>query len=390
MSHRSSSHADVSTNKSRRTLNYSSYPYPAKHLEVDSSIDSESELEVSGRIMAGRSTRSNTANNTNPPNETADEVTRQLNTALPNLLTQLVQALGGNRTNQREVTQSCSIKTFRASGAKEFFDTEGAVGLLTWFESIESVLHITKCPSESQVEFTSSMLLKQNSGIIRWLGQILMGIQLDFMSWQGWCHTWLPQRTSVSIATFGVWLPRSNLNRTTTTGGNRPNPMLAIEGNPNPGNNQNRAQGRAFALGVAKVPQDPNVVTGTFSLNDHFATVLFDSGADYSFISTNFLPLINMKPGVISLGYDIKISSGLKVVTNMIVRGCKLELEGHTFIIDLIPFGHGSFDVIVGKDWLSKLRAKIVCYEKIVQIPFGSSWRTSRREPETVEDHESE
>ncbi|GKE99232.1 putative reverse transcriptase domain-containing protein, partial [Tanacetum coccineum] len=51
--------------------------------------------------MAGRPRR-NTANNFNPPNEIADEVTRQLNTALPNLLTQLIQALGGNRTNQRE------------------------------------------------------------------------------------------------------------------------------------------------------------------------------------------------------------------------------------------------------------------------------------------------
>ncbi|GKD39325.1 hypothetical protein Tco_1259532, partial [Tanacetum coccineum] len=109
-------------------------------------------------IMAGRSTHSNTTNNTNPPNETADEVTRQLNTALPNLLTQLVQALGGNRANQREVAQSCSIKTFRASSAKEFFGTEGAVGLLTWFKSIEYVLHITKFPAKSQVEFTSSML----------------------------------------------------------------------------------------------------------------------------------------------------------------------------------------------------------------------------------------
>ncbi|GJV15655.1 putative reverse transcriptase domain-containing protein [Tanacetum coccineum] len=56
----------------------------------------------------------------------------------------------------------------------------------------------------------------------------------------------------------------------------------------------------------------------------------------------------------------------------MIVRGCRLELEGHTFIIDLIPFGHGSFDVIVGMDWLSKLRAKIVCFEKIVQIPLSN------------------
>ncbi|GKC84009.1 hypothetical protein Tco_1139726 [Tanacetum coccineum] len=86
--------------------------------------------------MAGRSTCSNTANNTNPPNKTTDEVTRQLNTALPNLLTQLVQALGRNRTNQREATPSCSIKTFRASSAKEFFGTEGIVGLLTWFKAL--------------------------------------------------------------------------------------------------------------------------------------------------------------------------------------------------------------------------------------------------------------
>ncbi|GJY70781.1 putative reverse transcriptase domain-containing protein [Tanacetum coccineum] len=117
------------------------------------------------------------------------------------------------------------------------------------------------------------------------------------------------------------------MNRATTSGGNRPNPVLAIEGNPNQGNNRNQARGRAFGLGVAEAPQDPNVVTGTFSLNDHFATVLFDSGADYSFMSTNFLPLIDMKISVISPDYEIEIASGLKVETNKIVRGCRLELE---------------------------------------------------------------
>ncbi|GJS47585.1 putative reverse transcriptase domain-containing protein [Tanacetum coccineum] len=115
-----------------------------------------------------------------------------------------------------------------------------------------------------------------------------------------------------------------------------------------------------------------NVVTGTFSLNDHFAIVLFDSGADYSFISTKFLPLINMKPSVVSPGYEIEIASGVIVEANKIIRGCRLELDGHTFIIDLIPFGYGSFDVVVGMDWLSKVRAKIVCYEKIVQIPLSN------------------
>ncbi|GJW77988.1 putative reverse transcriptase domain-containing protein [Tanacetum coccineum] len=134
----------------------------------------------------------------------------------------------------------------------------------------------------------------------------------------------------------------------------------------------NQACGRAFALGVAEAPQDPNIVTGTFSLNDHFATVLYDSGVDYSFISTKNLSLIDMKTSVINPGYKIEIANGLKVENNKIVRGCRLELEGHTFIIDLIPFEHGSFDVIVGMDWLSKCGAKIFCFEKIVQIPLSN------------------
>nr|GFA43735.1 putative reverse transcriptase domain-containing protein [Tanacetum cinerariifolium] len=51
------------------------------------------------------------------------------------------------------------------------------------------------------------------------------------------------------------------MNQATTAGGNRPNPVLAIEGNLKPGNNRNRAQGRTFTLGVAEAPQDPNIVT---------------------------------------------------------------------------------------------------------------------------------
>nr|GEY37215.1 hypothetical protein [Tanacetum cinerariifolium] len=160
----------------------------------------------------------------------------------------------------------------------------------------------------------------------------------------------------------------SRINRATISRGNHPNLVLAIKGNPNQRNNRNRAQGRAFGLGVAEAPQDLNVVTGLFSLNDHFATVLFDSDPDYSFISTNFLPLINMKPSVIRPGYDIKIANGVKVKTNKIIRGCRLELEGHTFIIDLIPFGYGSFDMIVGMDWLSRLRAKILKTLKVNEL----------------------
>ncbi|GJZ55403.1 putative reverse transcriptase domain-containing protein [Tanacetum coccineum] len=125
------------------------------------------------------------------------------------------------------------------------------------------------------------------------------------------------------------------MNRATTSKGNRPNPVLAIKGNPNQGNNRNRAHGRAFVLGVAEAPQDANFMTGTFSLNDHFAIVLFDSGADYSFISTKFLPLIDTKPSVISPGYEIEIASGLKRVFERF-SGLPPSREVE-FRIDLIP-----------------------------------------------------
>ncbi|GJT34295.1 hypothetical protein Tco_0924714 [Tanacetum coccineum] len=36
----------------------------------------------------------------------------------------------------------------------------------------------------------------------------------------------------------------------------------------------------------------------------------------------------------------------------------------------LIPLSHGSFDVIVGIDWLSKRKFVVVCYEKVVRIPL--------------------
>ncbi|GKC93210.1 putative reverse transcriptase domain-containing protein [Tanacetum coccineum] len=110
--------------------------------------------------------------------------------------------------------------------------------------------------------------------------------------------------------------------------------------------------------------QDPNIVTGMFTLKNHYATTLFDYGADYSFVSTTFIPLLDIEPSDLGFSYKIKIASGQLVVINKVIRGCKLEIEVHTFNIELIPFGHGSFDVIVGMDWLSRHKAKIVCHEK--------------------------
>ncbi|GJV89525.1 putative reverse transcriptase domain-containing protein [Tanacetum coccineum] len=69
-------------------------------------------------------------------------------------------------------------------------------------------------------------------------------------------------------------------------------------------------------------------------------------------------------------GYEIEIASEQLVEIDKVIKGCKLEIEGHVCNIDLIPFGHGSFDVIIGMDWLSNYKAEIICHEKVVRIPL--------------------
>ncbi|GKA19181.1 putative reverse transcriptase domain-containing protein [Tanacetum coccineum] len=150
------------------------------------------------------------------------------------------------------------------------------------------------------------------------------------------------------------------------------NCRLALGWRRNDHGGGNQVRGRAYNanMNAAEVAKDSSVVTSTFSLNDHFATVLFDSGADFSFISTKFAPILNMKPSIANPGYVIEIADGKKVKVDRIIRGCKLELGSSLFTIDLIPLGHGSFDVIVGMDWLSHNKAVIVCHEKVVEIPL--------------------
>ncbi|GJV36187.1 putative reverse transcriptase domain-containing protein [Tanacetum coccineum] len=160
------------------------------------------------------------------------------------------------------------------------------------------------------------------------------------------------------------------LNRAPGQGGNRPNKAMAIEGGQGHGNNGNPACGRAFVIGSEEARQDPNIMTGMFSLNNHCAMILFDYGGDYNFVSTTFMSLLDIKPSSLGFSYEIEIASGQLVEINKVIRGCKLEIEGHTFDIDLIPFGHGSFDVIIGMDLLSGHRAKIVCHERVVRIPL--------------------
>ncbi|GKG14776.1 putative reverse transcriptase domain-containing protein, partial [Tanacetum coccineum] len=77
-----------------------------------------------------------------------------------------------------------------------------------------------------------------------------------------------------------------------------------------------------------------------------------------------------IEPNDLGFRYQIEIASGQLVEIDKVIKGCKLEIEGHVFDIDLIHFGHGSFDVIIGMDWLSNYKAEIIFHKKVVRIPL--------------------
>ncbi|GJX73446.1 putative reverse transcriptase domain-containing protein [Tanacetum coccineum] len=146
-----------------------------------------------------------------------------------------------------------------------------------------------------------------------------------------------------------------------------------LKNNNNRGNQAGnaKAQAKVYAVGNAGANPDNNVVTGTFLLNNRYASILFDTGADRSFVSTAFSSRIVITPTALDHDYNVELADGRIVGLNTIIRGCTLNLLNHPFNIDLMPVELGSFDVIIGMDWLAKYHAVIVCAEKIVRIPFG-------------------
>ncbi|GJT58430.1 putative reverse transcriptase domain-containing protein [Tanacetum coccineum] len=132
------------------------------------------------------------------------------------------------------------------------------------------------------------------------------------------------------------------------------------------------ARGKAYVLGGGDVNPGSNTVTGTFLLNDHHAYMIFDSGADKSFVSNTFSAFLDIIPSALDVSYAVELANGRTSETNTVPRGCTLGLIGHPFNIDLMPIDLGSFDVIIGMDWLAQNHAVVVYDEKIVRIPYGN------------------
>ncbi|GJY96003.1 putative reverse transcriptase domain-containing protein [Tanacetum coccineum] len=114
-------------------------------------------------------------------------------------------------------------------------------------------------------------------------------------------------------------------------------PINAVRGDHEPGtcyecgsHEHYRNNCPKFTRAPVDALQDPHVVDGYFFFEHHYATVLFDSGADFSFISTDFTPLLNEKPSFVNPRYVIEVADVCheKVVRIPLESGKILHVQG--------------------------------------------------------------
>nr|GEU82109.1 hypothetical protein [Tanacetum cinerariifolium] len=220
-----------------------------------------------------------------------------------------------NDTIWGDVSRGCTYKEFLACNPKEYDGKGGAIVYTHWIKKIESVHDISECRDSQKVKYTAGSFV----GMVAATEQktIQMAVKL------AGTLTDEPLRNG-SIKKN----PEKKEN-----GGKPSKDMNGCE------NQRNQARGRAFMLGAEEAHQDLNIVTG-------------------------------IDPSDLVFSYEIKIANGQLVEIDKVIRRCKLEIEGHVFGINLIPFGSRTFDMIIGMDWLSDHKAEIIYHEKVVKIPL--------------------
>ncbi|GJV19585.1 putative reverse transcriptase domain-containing protein [Tanacetum coccineum] len=370
-----------------------------------------------------------------------------------------------NNRGARSVARECTYQDFMKCQPLNFKGTKGVVGLIRWFEKMETVFHINNCPEKYQVKYATlknndlaaytqrfqeltmlctKMVPKEKDRVEKFIGGLPDNIQgnlkgydmkkaknkrkFDNSQRDNRGQQPLNKRQNVARAytagnnerrVYNGLLPLCNKCKfhhegpcsvrcrkckkvghltsdckaaDSTTSNQRgqvvnqrvltcfecgrqghymsdcPKPKDQNRGNKTRNKNGvGKARGKTYVLGGGDANPDSNVVTGTFLLNNHYAFVLFDSGADRSFLSTTFITLLDMIPDTLDVSYAVELADGRIFETNTVLRGCTLGLLGHPFNIDLMPVELGSFDVIIGMDRLANHHAVIVCDEKIYE-----------------------
>jgi hypothetical protein len=113
--------------------------------------------------------------------------------------------------------------------------------------------------------------------------------------------------------------------------------------------------------------QAPDVVLGMFLPSSHPATILFDSGASHSFISSSFVAKHSLS--IATMKHTMLVSSpGGEMRINHICPAVSNSIRGVDFPSNLILLDSKGIGIILGMDWLSKYDRVIQCARKAVKL----------------------
>jgi hypothetical protein len=108
--------------------------------------------------------------------------------------------------------------------------------------------------------------------------------------------------------------------------------------------------------------QAQDVVLGMFIASSPTPTVLFDSGASHSFISSTFVAKHHLPITIIK--HIMPVSSpGGEMRTKHICPAVSITIRGVDFLANLIILDSTGIDIILGMDWLRKYDSHSVCQE---------------------------
>ncbi|KAF5816405.1 putative nucleotidyltransferase, Ribonuclease H [Helianthus annuus] len=133
-----------------------------------------------------------------------------------------------------------------------------------------------------------------------------------------------------------------------------------------------KAKARSFQLTAAEAKTEPDVVSGIFTINSIPARVLFDTGANKSFISNGFIRHPSFVLTKLPVPLEVEVGDNKSFIVCDVCRGCKLSIDDEEYLIDLIPMSMGEFQVVVGMGWLAQHHAKVVCFRKEIKLTSPS------------------
>ncbi|GJS87599.1 putative reverse transcriptase domain-containing protein [Tanacetum coccineum] len=267
-----------------------------------------------------------------------------------------------NDSIRGDVSRGCTYKEFLACNPKEYDGKGGAILLvhllvrLSRSGTLKSTHKVEKPLFHKLARLVPYLVTLEGKRIERYVYGLAPQIR-------GMVAATEPKTIQKAVQIAGTLtdeaLRNGSIKKNPEKRGNGEEPSKDRNGRRNQGNH---ARGRAFSLRADEACQDPNIMTGTFTLNDHYATTLFDSGADYSFVFTTFIPLLDIEPSDLGFSYEIEIASGQLVEIDKLSNH-KAGIIFHEKVVR-IPLPDGKVLRVIGERPDKKVRHLVVAKAK--------------------------